>query len=219
MAKQTFQFAVVGMSGKGKTMCFRNMNPETCGFINIENKPLPFINNFKYYSTPKDWQETYHKLIEFAKNPDITEVVLDSFSAYIDSLLKTAREIKKGFDVWNLYNEEIGKLMYLIKRYPKDIFMTAHYEWVETEEGAIEKRILVKGKEWKGMIESNFTITHYVDMRITSDKKREYFLTLNSDGKSSAKTPPMFLEEDNEQESPNDANAFLARVRKVINRE
>lgn len=146
MAKQTFQFAIVGMSGKGKTMCFRNMNPETCGFINIENKPLPFVNNFKYYSTPKDWQETYHKLIEFAKNPDITEVVLDSFSAYIDSLLKTAREIKKGFDVWNLYNEEIGKLMYLIKRYPKDIFMTAHYEWVETEEGAIEKRILVKGK-------------------------------------------------------------------------
>jgi hypothetical protein len=74
-------------------------------------------------------------------------------------------------------------------------------------------------KEWKGMIESNFTITHYADMRITSDKKREYFLTLNSDGKSSAKTPPMFLEDDNEQESPNDANAFLARVRKVINRE
>ena len=96
MAKQTYQFAIVGMSGKGKTMSFRNMSPDTTGFINAECKPLPFINKFKYYSTPKDWQETYQKLIEFAKNPDITEVVLDSFSAYVDSLLKTAREIKKG---------------------------------------------------------------------------------------------------------------------------
>ncbi len=218
MARQIYQFAIVGMSGKGKTMTFRNMNQEVTGFINAENKPLPFINNFKHYSTPKDWQETYQKLIEFAKIPEITVVVLDSFSAYVDSLLKTAREIKKGFDVWNFYNEEIGKLMYIIKRYPKDIFMTAHYEWVETEEGAIEKRIAVKGKEWKGLIESNFTIVHYADMKITAEKKREYFIVLNSDGKSSAKTPPMFLKDEMEQEMPNDANAFLERVNEVLNK-
>jgi hypothetical protein len=218
MAKQIYQFAIVGMSGKGKTMAFRNMDPDTTGFINIENKPLPFANKFKHYSTPKDWQETYQTLIEFAKNPEITQVVLDSFSAYVDSLLRTAREIKKGFDVWNLYNEEIGKLMYIIKRYPKDILMSAHYEWVETEEGAIEKRIAVKGKEWKGMIESNFTIVHYADMKVTADKKREYYITLNSDGKSSAKTPPMFLNTEMEQEIPNDANAFLQRVREVLSK-
>jgi hypothetical protein len=219
MANQIYQFAIVGMSGKGKTMAFRNMPPETTGFINIENKPLPFVNKFKHYSTPKDWQETYQKLIEFAKNPEITTVVLDSFSAYVDSLLRTAREIKKGFDVWNLYNEEIGKLMYIIKRYPKEIFMTANYEWVETEEGAVEKRVSVKGKEWKGLIESNFTIVHYADMKITADKKREYYFTLNSDGRSSAKTPPMFLVDEMEQETSNDANSFLERVRGVLNKQ
>jgi len=96
MANQIYQFAIVGMSGKGKTMAFRNMPVESTGFINIENKPLPFVNKFKHYSTPKDWQETYQKLIEFAKIPEITTVVLDSFSAYVDSLLRTAREIKKG---------------------------------------------------------------------------------------------------------------------------
>ena len=89
-----YPIAIVGSSGRGKTMAFRNMNPETCGFINCENKPLPFINKFKHYCTPSTWQETYQKLIEYGKNPDITEVVLDSFSAYIDSLLKTARETK-----------------------------------------------------------------------------------------------------------------------------
>ena len=155
-----YQFMIVGSPGRGKTYSFRNMNTETCGFINMEGKPLPFINKFKYYYTPNGWQDCYNKLIEYAKDPNITEVVLDSFSAYMDSVLKTARETKKGFDIWNLYNEEIGKLMFIVKKYPKDLFLTSHYEWIQTEEGAIEKRIKVKGKyncSYKtGLIAGNF---------------------------------------------------------------
>ena len=67
------------------------------------------------------------------------------------------------------------------------------------------------------MVEKEFTIVHFADMRLTAEKKREYFLTLNSDGKSSAKTPPMFLLDENEQESPNDAKEFLDRLRKNNN--
>jgi hypothetical protein len=73
-------------------------------------------------------------------------------------------------------------------------------------------------KEWKGMIEKEFTIVHYADMKITADKKREYYITLNSDGKSSAKTPPMFLKDEMEQEIPNDAQAFLERVIEILNK-
>lgn len=214
MNKTPYQFVLVGMSGKGKTMSFRNMNPETTGFVNIESKPLPFINKFKHYSTPNNWQECYQKLIEYAKDDSIDVVILDSFSAYIDSLLKTARETKRGFDIWNYYNEEIGKLLYVIRKYPKHIIMTAHYEWVETEEGAVEKRIMVKGREWKGMIEKEFTITHYVDMKLL-DEKRNYYITFNSDGKSSAKTPPMFLEE-NEETIDNDYDKVIKRVNEKL---
>ena len=99
----------------------------------MESKPLPFINKFKHYSTPNNWQECYQKLIEYAKDSTIEVIILDSFSAYVDSLLKTARDTKKGFDIWNYYNEEIGKLQYLIKKYPKHLIVTGHYEWVETE--------------------------------------------------------------------------------------
>lgn len=141
-----YQFALVGMSGRGKTMAFRNMDIETTGFINMEAKPLPFLNKFKYYSAPNNWQECYQKLIEYAKEKAIKVIVLDSFSAYMDSVLKTARDTKRGFDIWNYYNEEIGKLLYVIKNIRKHIVVTTHYEWVETEEGAIEKRIAVKGK-------------------------------------------------------------------------
>jgi len=210
-----YQIAIVGMSGKGKTMAFRNMNPETCGFINAESKPLPFINKFKHYCTPNSWQETYQKLIEYGKNPEITEVVLDSFSAYTDSLLKTAREIKKGFDTWNYYNEEIGKLMFLIKKYPKDIIVTAHSANVETEEGVAERRIAVKGNEWnKTGIEKDFTIVLFAEVNLSTGK-REYILNLLSDGKTSAKTPPLFIEEGKES-IPNDAQIFLQYVRKVL---
>jgi len=210
-----YQIALVGMPGKGKTMSFRNLNPETTGFINAENKPLPFINKFKHYSTPIDWKETYQKLIEYAKNPEIKVVVLDSFSAYVDSLLKTARETKRGFDIWNYYNEEIGKLLFLIQKYNKHIIVSAHYEWVETEEGAVEKRIMVKGREWKEIIESKFTIVHFGEMKL-EDGKRIYRIELNSDGKSSAKTPPMFLNE-GEDTFENDYQPFIDRINKILN--
>lgn len=209
-----YQFMIVGSPGRGKTYSFRNMNPETCGYINMEGKPLPFINKFKYYYTPNNWQDAYTKLIEFAKDPNITEVVFDSFSAYMDSVLKTARETKKGFDIWNLYNEEIGKLMFIVKKYPKDIFLTAHYEWIQTEEGAIEKRIKVKGKEWEGMIEKEFTIVTYADVQL-KDSKKIYSLKLNTDGKDSAKCPPIFMV-DNQDTIPNDCNEFLKHVREIL---
>ena len=94
-----YQIAIVGRPGRGKTMAFRNMDANKCGFINAEGKPLPFIKDFKHYNIPNNWQETYQILINFAKDPNITEVVLDSFSAYVDSLLRTAREKYKGFDI------------------------------------------------------------------------------------------------------------------------
>jgi hypothetical protein len=210
-----YQIALVGAPGRGKTMSFRNLNPETTGFINIEGKPLPFINKFKHYSAPNNWQECYQKLIEYAKDDTVKVVVLDSFSAYVDSLLKTARETKRGFDIWNYYNEEIGKLLFAIKKYPKHIIVSAHYEWVETDAGAVEKRIMVKGREWKGLVEKDFTIVHYADMRL-DNKKRSYTLALNCDGINSAKTPPIFTD-DGVDEIENDYSLFLEKMNDKLN--
>lgn len=212
--REAYKIAIVASSGRGKTYSFRNMDPNTTGFINLENKPLPFKNEFKYYCTPNNWQEAYAKLIEYAKEPNIKTIVFESFSAYIDSELKTARDTKKGFDIWNSYNDEIGKIQYLIKKCPKDIFVTMHYEWIETPDGATEKRILVKGKEWKGMVEKDYTIVLYADVKL-SDNKREYFFRLNSDGTDSAKCPPMLFE--NQDTITNDANKVVEELNNVLN--
>ena len=208
-----FQIALVGPSGRGKTYSFRNLNKDTTGFINMEGKPLPFKNEFKYYHKPISWQDAFSKLIEYAKNKEIQVVVLDSFSGYTDALLRTAREIKKGYDIWSYYNEEIGKLLNLLKLYPKDILITAHSELVETEQGIEEKRISVKAKEWRGLVEKEFTMVLFANVRLT-ENNREYYFELNSDGKTSAKTPPMFFE--GKSVLPNDSNEIIAEIKRVL---
>jgi len=213
-----YQFVIVGQSGKGKTYCFRNMDQNTTGFINMENKPLPFINNFVYYSTPNNWQEAYQKLIEYAKDDKITCVVLDSLSSYLDSVMKTARETKKGYDIYSYYSEILSQLMYIIKKYPKDIFLTAHYELVDVDGAYTEKRIKVNGKSWEGNVESQFTCVIYSEMK-KSETLREYYFRLQNDGNDSAKMPPMFIEAlDGSDKIPNDANELLKVVHQTLNK-
>ena len=44
-----YKVLLVGGSGKGKTFAFRNLDPKTTGFINVEDKPLPFKNEFVHH--------------------------------------------------------------------------------------------------------------------------------------------------------------------------
>ena len=159
----------------GKTYSFRSMDRDTTGFVNVENKPLPFKGAFKYHARPNNITETKKALAEFAQNEEIKTIVIDSFSAYVDMLLLEARATKKGFDIWSFYAEEIGKFLNAIKRTNKEIFMTAHYEWLQGEEGVKERRIKVKGKEWEGLVEKEFTIVLYADAKIDEKGIPNYF--------------------------------------------
>lgn len=93
-----YKILIPGASGKGKTYMFRTMDPNTTGFINVENKPLPFKNNFKYHKRiTLGSKEALDTLVEYAKNPEITSIVFDSFSAYMDLVLSESKAAKKGF--------------------------------------------------------------------------------------------------------------------------
>lgn len=189
-----YKTMLVGGSGKGKTYSFRNMNPVTTGFINVEDKPLPFKNKFKYHSRPKTVAEIKTTLKEFTENPEITTIVIDSFSAYIEMLLSEARARFKGFDIWNNYNEEIGKFLNFIKVIKKEVYITAHYEILGIE-GNQEKRIKVKGKEWEGLVEKEFTSVLYADNKFNEKGIPEYYFNTVQEG-TSAKCPPDLLGKD-----------------------
>jgi hypothetical protein len=184
--KQHYQIAIVGSSGKGKTDAARNLNRETTAFINVENKPLPFKGDFKFHSRPSSAAQVREAMIAAGQNKEITVIVIDSFSAVIDLILIEARAKYKGFDIWNFYNDEIAKFLTLVKQLPKDVFMTAHYEILGIE-GAMEKRIKVKGREIEGMVEKDFTIVLYADSKST-DKGPSYFFETYKEG-TSAKSP------------------------------
>ncbi len=210
-----YKILLLSQSGKGKTMSFRNMNPETTGFINIENKPLPFKNEFKYHFRPAgrvpgdDLRDIENTLIEYTKNPEINAIVIDSISTLTDIVLAQAKKMYKGFDVWNFYNTEIAKFLNLIKRIPKEVFVTGHYEILGVE-GAPEKRAKVKGKEWEGVLEKEFTVVLYGTSKAKENGRPDYFFNLYEEDSSSKCPPGIFGEE--VIQIPNDSNLVLNQI-------
>jgi len=181
-----YQIAIVGASGKGKTDAARDLNKQTTAFINIENKPLPFKGVFEHTYRPSTSAEVIANIVEAGKNTKINTLFIDSFSAFCDLVLTEARAKFKGFDIWNYYNDEIAKFLNLIKKVPKDLFVTAHYETLGVE-GSLEKRIKVKAKEWEGLVEKEFTVVLYADSKL-GEKGPEYFFETFKEG-TSAKSP------------------------------
>lgn len=213
MSRDYYKILLVAPSGYGKTYSARNLDRSTTGFINAENKPLPFKEGFKNMVKPKNLSDITQQLIEFGKNPEITSIYLDSISAVFDMLLMDARSKYKNFDVWNYYNAEIQKLIDLIKKVPKEVFISAHYEILGIE-GNQEKRVKVKGKELEGMIEKDFTIVLYADKRVNDKGKMEYSFNLNQEN-TSCKCPPDIFGDDTTK-IPNDCNLILAKIKEFV---
>ena len=94
-----YKVLLVGASGKGKTYSFKDMDVNTTGFINVENKPLPFKNAYKFHKRITTYYEVLETLIEYARNPEIKCIVVDSFSAYSDLVLQEMRKTKKGLTI------------------------------------------------------------------------------------------------------------------------
>lgn len=185
-----YKVLIVGNSGKGKTYGSRTLDPASTAFINIEDKPLPFKNPFKMFSTPKSVAEVKAALVwcNQSEQAYIKTVVFDSFSAFVDLLLAECRAKYKGFDIWNNYNEGISLILKEIKAMKKEVIVIAHYEMLNVE-GDQEKRVKVKGKEWEGLIEKEFTIVLYADRNKDDKGVVNAWLDLNLDS-SSSKCPP-----------------------------
>lgn len=187
-----YKVLLIGASGRGKTYSFRNMDRKTTGFINIENKPYPFKGGFEKVIIPTTSQGVLDAIMKGSSNSTINCLIVDSFSAYVDMLMLESRATKTGWNIMTHYNEGIGKFNDYIKQCQKTTFVTAHYELLSDEEGiGKEKRVKVKGREWEGVIEKDYTIVLYAEAKIEPGQlKPNYFFTLINDGKNSAKTPP-----------------------------
>lgn len=206
-----YKILIPGASGSGKSYSFRNLDPEKTGYVNVENQPLPFKNKFKHFTTNKGSSTEYLKaLIEYAKDPTITAIVFDSFSAYMDMVLAESRALYKGFDVWSNYNSQIAQFHNILNKIQKEVFITGHYEILNVE-GNPEKRLKVQGKENEGIVERHYTMVLYADSKfVDANKRPEYFFKLTGEGLS-AKCPPEIFGPDTVT-IPNDAQFVLEKV-------
>lgn len=212
MKRDYYKVVLVSQSGAGKTYSFKNMDSEKTGFINSENKPLPFSNRFKYHARPKKFSGVRKALEDFANNPEIEVIVIDSMSSVFDMLIKEMRDNYTGWDIWNNYNKLIGEFIESIKNVEKEVFATAHYEILNLE-GAPEKRIKTKGKEWEGVIEKEFTMVLYPDVKFTRGVP-EYSFRLAQEG-TSAKCPPEIFGEGIYSVS-NDSKMVLDKIQEFV---
>jgi hypothetical protein len=108
-----------------------------------------------------------------------------------------------------MYNDEIGRFMTAMKWVPKEVFVTAHYEILNLE-GAQEKRVKVKAKEWESVVEKEFTIVMFADKKFNEKGKPEYYYQLVGEGMS-AKCPPDLFGQDT-YSIPNDGNMIFNTI-------
>lgn len=188
-----YKTLIISPSGQGKTYGFRNLSETKTGFINAESKPLPFPKAFKYHARPKKWAGINKAFDDFALNPEIDLIVLESFSAAFEMWIEECRTNYSGWDIWNAYNKGVGELLAKIKKAEKEVVITGHYEILNVE-GSPEKRLKVKGKEWEGIIEKEFTIVMYSEIKYKSGKPDQYLYKLAGEG-CSAKVPPAIFGE------------------------
>lgn len=207
--KQYYKVLILGASGSGKTYSARTLDATNSAFINVENKPTSFKNGFTKIDSPTTYQECLASLIKYAKDDSVEVIYFDSFSEYSDLLLKEAKRLYKGFDIWSFYNQEIAKLIEIVKKINKHIIITGHYEIINLE-GEAEKRCKVAAKQWEGMVEKDFTVVMYADKKIKDNGKFDYFLKLAGEG-ISAKCPPHIFGED-VTTIPNDAKFIVDQI-------
>lgn len=201
---------VVGQSGRGKSSSIKNLDPKTTLIFNTESKPLPFKEASKFKNV---YVEKPSNLVEYFEGAQEKEefktIVIDSFSAWTDLLMEESRMLKKGYDVFNYYNEKIYQLFKLLKKSTKYVILIGHDEVLTTSQGETLKRLKIDGKKWEGVVEKEAVIVLYATMRSDGKGNNSYIFQTQSDGVTSAKTPAGMFEE---FEIPNDLSVVITHI-------
>lgn len=203
------KIAIVGPSGSGKSYLSKTADHDTCGYVNMERKPVPFklSKPMKYMGQPKTWAAFMTNIKDYGNNPDIKTMVIDSQTMAFNVLNKEMSQNFTGYDIYKNYNRQVYEYLELIKNIQKDIIIISHDELIKLDDtGDKVKRMDTHGKEFAGKIEQHFSVVLYTGSRI-KDSKPQYFLkTFEQD--TSTKVPEgMFPDRngDNLLEIPNDA--------------
>jgi hypothetical protein len=185
---------VLGPSGRGKSFSLRNLPEKFTLIMNHERKTLPFKGHAKFNEKrPLNVQDTFKALDEALADKNVRILVIESLSAFLEMQLAEARVLKKGWDVFTLYNERLYSLFERIRQFNdagKHVIVISHDEIDDNElTGDIHVSAKVKGKEWKGAVEKEFDIVLHAEMEVDENKVPHYKFRTQTDGVVPAKAP------------------------------
>lgn len=219
---------IIGESGTGKSTSIKNLDKTRTSILNTEKKVLPFKNANEFVNNKMldDAIALEDNLTKAIKDPNIDNVVIESFHRYSSMTLDLAKKInpnpKNGYEPYNIYYARICQnfLTPILKAENKFIFIFAFPEIfkVENPNGSSRSKYQAAyhGKlfEKDGGLEGFFSIVLYTSVVIpVGSNKGEYTFTSTNDGMNTAKAPEGMFE----SKIPNDLNIVKQKMNTYYN--
>jgi hypothetical protein len=181
---------VMGRSGFGKSTSMRNLDSKSTIVFNTELKPLPFKGSGKFKNIYLENQADLINYIAKAQDKeDIKTIVIDSFTGWTESLMSECRAKYRGYDVYNNYNDLIGKFFKVVKKSTKQIFLIGHEDVTTLEDGSSIIGLKVEGQVWRGVCEKEAVVVLHATMESDGKGNNNYFFETQSNGTTNAKSP------------------------------
>jgi len=209
---------IIGESGTGKSSSIKNMDKNNTVILNIEKKVLPFKEALQFNKNLMiDGAVKFDDELDKALKGEQENIVIESFHRYSDKTLELAKQLVKGYEIYNVYADRVCKMVTkLLTAENKYIYILANPEIqkIENPNGTTSSRYrcAFHGNliEKMGGIESFFTVVLYTDARVDQQGKRNYNFLTNTNGMNTAKSPDgMFADK-----IPNDLSVVKAQMQK-----
>lgn len=192
---------VVAKSGMGKSTSLRNLNPDETVIVNTDQKPLPFPKSKELYSEEKgnyikssDTTKVLNRLKQAHKEPKIKTFVIDTWSRVMtDFIMSGAFRSSTGFDKWNNLSGSQYDLLNTINEKVRDdlnVYLFAHPETIQDENGFLRERIAVQGKQLEKFAPESFSsVVLYAEIKAFPGKPNEHIFRTRNSGADTCKTP------------------------------
>lgn len=187
---------IYGRSGSGKSRSMKNFADDEIAVFNVQRKPLPFRNHFKYVITPKSGVTAEGKpfsmvdsIINAMKRMPVKTAVIDDAGYLMTNTFMQGhskpRAGSSSFDLYNDIADEFYRLMNFITRdLPDDVIVYVMMHEATSDYGETKLRTIGKLLDEKVVLEGMVTIC----LRCMTDGTKHFFRTQSS-GMDVSKSP------------------------------
>lgn len=185
---------VYGKSGSGKSRSLKNFASDEILYVNVERKPLPFRNKFKYTLDSCKTETIFEQLMKMPTANIKTAVIDDAGYIMTEYFMANHRNKKQGasFEMYDEIADKMFNLVSIVKNnLPDDtiVYIVMHED--TTEYGDTSLRTIGRMLDRKVCLEGMVTIA----IRCTVSKG-EHVFRVTTDGKDITKTPEDMFDKD-----------------------